>query len=114
MKKGGNNARVADQQVIAFLEEVLVEQGYMLPREPEHITTDDLALYGKGTTRTLDEVRRSFESLMGKRFVVADTARDVSESLAMAARNGTVTSDEVWARMRKDRESAEAERERHD
>lgn len=114
MKKGSNNERMPDEQVIAFLEEVLIEQGYMLPREPEHVTTEDLVLYGKGRPRPLDVLRQSFESLMGTPFVPEGTAPDVSESLAMAARNGTGISDSVWARMRRDRESAEAERERHE
>lgn len=114
MKKGSNNARMPDEQVIAFLEEVLIEQGYMLPHEAGHITAADLALYGEGTARPLDVLRKSYESLIGKRSVLEDTARDVSESLAMAARNGAGISDAVLARMRKDRESAEAETERHD
>jgi hypothetical protein len=114
MKKGHNNVRMPDEQVIAFLEEVLVEQGYALPLEPEYITSEDLALYGKGTPRTLDVLRQSFECLMRRQFVADGTARHVSESLAMAARNGTRISDAVWTRMRADREKTEAKGERRE
>lgn len=108
MKKSGNNVRVPDEQVIAFLEETLVEEGYSLPSEPEHITSEDLALYGKGIPQTLDVLRQSFESLMERGFVSEDATQEVIESLAMAARNGASISDAVWARMRADRDKAEA------
>lgn len=114
MKKGHNDVRMPDEQVIAFLEEVFVEQGYALPLEPEHITSEDMALYGRGTSRTLDLLRHSFESLMGRRFVVEETVQDVSKSLAMVARNGTRISEAVWTRMRADRERAEAKGERRE
>lgn len=114
MKKPHNQTRMPDEQVIAFLEEVLIEQGYMLPREAEHITSEDLALYGKGTPQPLDVLRRSFESLTRKQSAVATTQPEVSESLAMAARKGAAISDTVRRRMREDRDNVEAERERHD
>lgn len=110
MKKGNNNVRMPDEQVIAFLQDVLVEEGYMLPHEPGHISEEDLALYGKGTPRTLDVLRQSFESLMGRRFVVEERSQGVNESLAMVARNGTRISQPVLARMRADRDKAEANR----
>jgi len=114
MKKGSNNTRMPDEQVIAFLEEVLVEQGYMLPQEPGHITSEDLVLYGKGTPRPLDVLRQSFESLMEAKTFSESAARDVSESLAMAARNGLGISDAVRARMHADREKAEEGRSGHE
>ena len=114
MKKGSNNTRMPDEQVIAFLEEVLVEQGYMLPQEPGHVKSEDLALYGKGTARPLDVLRQSFESLMEAKTFSESAARGVSESLAMAARNGTGISEVVWTRMRADREKAESEGGNHD
>jgi hypothetical protein len=109
MKKGDKIEGVPDEQAVTFLEETLIAEGYALPREPEEISTDDLAAYGKGQPLELDVLRRSFESLARRGSAPKDVALDVGESLARAARNGTRISDAIWKRMEKDRDEAEAE-----
>jgi hypothetical protein len=114
MKKKPDSAPMPDEQIIAFLEEILLDQGYMLPRQPEHITIEDLAMYGRGTSRPVEVLRRSFEALMGVSSETEAAIADVSESLSMAARKGSGISDAVWMRMHADREKIEGEDEHDD
>lgn len=113
MKNGLTKSYIADEQAIAFIEEVLLEEGYMLPCEPEQISDEDLELYGKGNPQEVDVLRQSFESL-NKRRLSRTESSEISASLAMAARNGTKILERVWARMQADREEAEIKADEHE
>jgi hypothetical protein len=105
MKERGRVTPLADEQAITFLEETLITEGYAIPCEPAHVSDADLGEYGKGQPLELDILRRSFESLTQR----STGAMPVNESLARAARNGTKISDDIWQRMKSDRDRAEGE-----
>ena len=78
----------------------------MLPTRPEELTDKDLALYGKGKPQSIDALKCTSETRSTNTRERAERA-DVKESMAMAARNGDQISEDVWARMRIDRQRAE-------
>ena len=96
-------------QAIAFIDEVLVEIGFMFPSRGKHVTDDDLSLYGLGAPKSIEELQRSELAFQKRTSRPVAGPADVVKSLAMAARNGEQISDTVWARMKKDREHAEQE-----
>ena len=81
----------------------LVAEGYMLPSRLEELTDKDLALYGKGKPQSIDALKRTSATRSATTRERAERA-DVKESMAMAARNGDQISEDVWARMRIDRQ----------
>ena len=84
----------------------LVAEGFMLPTQPEELTDKDLALYGQGQPQNIDVLERAVETRPPNTRKSAERAI-VEQSMAMAARNGDQISEDVWARMRTDRQRAE-------
>ncbi len=83
----------------------------MLPTRPEELTDKDLALYGQGQPQSIDALKRAVETRPTNTQKSAEHA-DVEQSMAMAARNGDQISEDVWARMRTDRQRAETKSKR--
>ena len=78
----------------------------MLPTRPEELTGKDLALYGQGQPQSIDALKRAVET-RPKNTRKSTERANVEKSMAMAARNGDQISEDVWARMRSDRQRAE-------
>lgn len=111
-KKTRNVTKEMIDDALVAISNALIAEGAMLPVDEQQLTDDDLNLFGEGRRASLLELRQRVEAMQQRpsRNVKENHTNLVSESMAMAARNGDQISQAVLERMVEDRVKAEQAR----